>query len=77
MESWRRRTKRLLEYLNFWEDDFNFTVELEDDEKLSFLNVLLLKIEYSLDFKIYRKPTNNNRFLFLFSPVKLAKEKLV
>jgi hypothetical protein len=40
-----------------------FTVELEENGKLPFLDVILLKNRNSLDFKIYRKLTNNNRFL--------------
>ena len=59
--------KSFLEHLNFWRGDLKFTIELEEDNKLPFLDVLLLKNENSLDFKIYRKPTNNNRFLSFFS----------
>ena len=59
--------KGFLEHLNFWGGDLKFTIELEEDNKLPFLDVLLLKNENSLDFKIYRKPTNNNRFLSFFS----------
>ena len=61
-----------LEHVNFRGGDLEFTIELEEDNKLPFLDVLLLKNENSLDFKIYRKPTNNNRF-FRFSLVMLAK----
>ena len=59
--------KSFLQHLNFWGGDLKFTTELEEDNKLPFLNVLLLKNENNLDFKIYRKPTNNNRFLSFFS----------
>ena len=59
--------KSFLEHLNFWGGDLKFTIELEEDNKLPFLDVLLLKNENSLNFKIYRKPTNNNRFLSFFS----------
>ena len=65
--------KGFLEHLNFWGGDLKFTIELEEDNKLPFLDVLLLKNENSLDFKIYRKPTNNNRFLSFFSGHALAK----
>ena len=58
--------KSFLEHLNFWGGDLKFTIELEEDNKLPFLDVLL-KSENSLDFKIYRKPTNNNRYLLFFS----------
>ena len=59
--------KSFLEHLNFWGGDLKFTRESKENNKLSFLDVLLLKNENSLDFKIYRKPTNNNRFLSFFS----------
>lgn len=55
--------KGFLEHLNCLGGDLKFTVELEENGKLPFLDVLLLKNQNSLDFKIYRKPTNNNRFL--------------
>ena len=42
--------KGFLEHLNFWGRDLKFTIELEEDEKLPFLDVLLLKNENSLDF---------------------------
>ena len=59
--------KSFLEHLNFWRGDLKFAIELEEDNKFPFLDVLLLKIENSLDFKIYRKPSNNNKFLSFFS----------
>ena len=59
--------KSFLEHLNFWGGDLKFTIELEEDNKLPFLDVLLLKNENSLDFEIYRKPTNNDRFLSFYS----------
>ena len=59
--------KSFLEHLNFWGVDINFTIESEEDNKLHFLDVLLVQNENSLDFKIYRKPTNNNRYLLFFS----------
>ena len=59
--------KKFLEHLNFLGDDLKFTIELEEDNKHPFLDVLLFENENSLDFKIYRKSTNNNRFLSFFS----------
>ena len=63
----RRNYKIFLEHLNFWGGDLKFTIELEEDKKISFLDVPLIKNGNGLDFKIYRKPTNNNRFLSFFS----------
>ena len=70
--------KSFLEHLNFWGGDLKFTIELEEDNKLPFLDVLLLKNENSLDFKIYRKPTNNNRFVsFFFGQARQVKIGLI
>ena len=64
MELWGGGIKKFfLEHLNFWGSDLKFTIDLKEDNKLPFLDVVLLKNENSLDFMIYRKPTNNNRFL--------------
>ena len=35
--------KSFFEHLNFWGGDLKFTIELEEDNKLPFLDVLLLK----------------------------------
>ena len=43
MELWGGGIKRFLEHLNFWRGELKFTVELEEDKKLPFLDVLLLK----------------------------------
>ena len=50
-------SKGFLEHLNFWEGDLKFTIELEEDNNIP--DVLHLKNENSLDFKIYRKPTKH------------------
>ena len=42
--------KGILEHLNFLGGDLKFTITLEEDMKLLFLDVLLLKDENSLDF---------------------------
>ena len=68
MELWGGGIKIFfLEHLHFWEGVLKFIIELEEDKKHPFLDVLLLKNENSLDFKICRKPTNINRFLSFFS----------
>ena len=59
--------KGFLEHLNFWGGTLKFTIELEEDKKISFLDVPLIKNGNGLDFKIYRKPSNNNIFLSFFS----------
>ena len=37
--------KSFLEHLNFWGGDLKITIELEEDNKLPFLDVLLLKMK--------------------------------
>ena len=43
--------KGFLGHLNFRGGDLKFTIELEEDKKLPFLDVVLLRNENSLDFK--------------------------
>ena len=50
--------KCFIEHLNFWGGDLKFTIELEEDNKLPVLDILLLKNENSLDFKIYSEQVN-------------------
>ena len=47
-----KELKGFKKQLNFLGGDLKFTIELEEDNKLPFLDVLLLKNENSLDFKI-------------------------
>ena len=48
-----KEIKGYLKHLNFWRGNLKFTVELEEDKKLEFPDILLLKTENGLDFKIY------------------------
>jgi PHD/YefM family antitoxin component YafN of YafNO toxin-antitoxin module len=58
------RVLDLLDLLNSQHDSINFTYEVEKDGKLPFLDVEVRRDEAAgLLFKIYRKPTNTQRFI--------------
>ena len=50
--------------------DIQFTYEVEEENKLSFLDVLLIRNENLIETKDYQKPTNNDIYLKckLFAP---------
>ena len=50
-------------HLNSFDNNIKFTVEFEDNNKLPFLDILLIKRDLHLLFSIYRKPTHNDRYL--------------
>ena len=52
-----------LDHLNTYDRNLQFTLEVEIENKLPFLDVLIIRNADQLDFTIYRKPTQNNRYL--------------
>ena len=60
----------ILPKLNSFHPNIQFTYEVEEENKLSFLDVLLIRNGNFIETKIYRKPTNNDIYLNwnLFSP---------
>jgi len=54
-----------LSHLNTYDGNFQFTLEIEN--KLPFLDVLIVQNTDKLDFTIYRKPTQNNKYIHLNS----------
>ena len=52
-----------LDHLNTYDRNLQFTLEIENANKLPFLDVLIIRSIDKLDFTIYRKPTQNNRYL--------------
>ena len=53
-----------LQYINSLNQKIQFTVELENDNCLSFLDIKILKqLNGRLKFKVYRKPSSNDRYL--------------
>jgi hypothetical protein len=56
-----------LVHLNTFDWNLQFILELEENHKLNFLDVLIFKKSPNFQFSIYRKPTDNDRYLH-FSP---------
>ena len=56
-----------LDHLNTYDRNLQFTLEVEIENKLPFLDVLIISNTDKRDFTIYRKPTQNNRYLH-FNP---------
>ena len=50
----------LLDHLNTYDRNLQFTLDVETENKLPFLDVLIIRNADKLDFNIYRKPTQNN-----------------
>ena len=54
--------------LNDFNPNIQFTLEIENNGKLPFLDVLLIRnSSHNLDFKVYRKPTHSNTYIHAFS----------
>jgi len=53
----------VLQAINNFHTNINFTYELENDNKISFLDVLIHRQPDRIDTSVYRKPTNNDVFL--------------
>ena len=62
--------EHVLSKLNGYHDNIEFTYEIENDGKLPFLNVLVIRTDYEVETTVYRKSTNNDIYLHWqsFSP---------
>ncbi len=58
---------RILDQINRVEESIKFTVELEIDNKLPYLDVLLIKDNNKLKFKVFKKPTCKNDYVHFYS----------
>ena len=54
---------KILRVCNSYDDNLNFTYELEMNNKLNFFNVMLLKENGKVITNMYQKPTNTGRIL--------------
>nr|XP_023028461.1 uncharacterized protein LOC111516540 [Leptinotarsa decemlineata] len=52
-----------LNHINSSHPDLKFTVEVENNNSLPFLDVLITKSKNSFSHTVYRKPTHTNRYL--------------
>ena len=48
---------------NSFDKNIKLTVEFEENDKLPFLDFLLIKSDFHLLFSVYRKPTHSDRYL--------------
>ena len=53
----------VLDQLNSFHEQIQFTYEVEHDNKLPFLDFLLIKNTNKIDTTVYRKPTNTDVYL--------------
>ena len=51
-----------LKYLNSLHPSIKFTMECEEDEKLAFLDLLIIKSNGNVELTVYRKPTHSGVF---------------
>ena len=63
MELWDAELRDSLDHLDNYDRNLQFTLEVEIENKLPFLNELIIRNADRVDFTIYRKPTQNNRYL--------------
>ena len=56
-------TVYVLDQLNNFHKQIQFTYEVEHNSKLPFLDVLLIKNANNIDTTVYRKPTNTDIYL--------------
>ena len=58
------RVSELLDHLNSIKDSINFTVEVEKDNQIPFLDILLThEADGSINTAVYRKPTHTDKYL--------------
>jgi hypothetical protein len=55
--------EKIRENLSSQFDSINFTVEMEDNNQIPFLDILVKREEENLSFSIYRKPTSTQLFI--------------
>ena len=70
------KLQMFLEHLNSRHNNIKFTMELEDNGSLPFLDVLLTRTGGKLSHTVYRKPTNTNRYLNASSPTFLQRTRI-
>ena len=82
MSPWKRYVNDTISYikeesiehalpkLNGYHDNIEFTYEIENDGKLPFLDVLIIRKDYEVERTVYRKSANNDIYLHFqsFSP---------
>ncbi|KYN11910.1 hypothetical protein ALC57_15926 [Trachymyrmex cornetzi] len=60
----RAELRKFLVFLNKQHPNIHFTIDIEENGKLPFLDVLVFKkADGTLGHQVYRKPTHTNRYL--------------
>jgi hypothetical protein len=62
-----QRLQDFLSHLNSLSTSIQFTIEIEPESAIAFLDVLVIREEMTLATKVYRKPTHTGRYLNLKS----------
>ena len=55
--------EHVLSKSNVYHENIEFTYEIENDGKLPFLDVLVIRKDYEVETTVYRKSTNNDIYL--------------
>ena len=63
----RTNLQDVLNRLNSTHDSIKFTLETERDNRLPFLDVLILREDSGYRFTVYRKPTNKDNYIHFYS----------
>lgn len=56
-----------LAFINSFFPSLKFTIEMEKDKTIPFLDILIERLGNSFKFRVYRKPSNSNSYLHFFS----------
>jgi hypothetical protein len=67
----------LKQYLNSIEERVQWTMELEEERKLPFTDILITRLDNKLITKVYRKATHTNKYINWRSRSCNAKEILI
>ena len=61
------KIEEIAEKFNNVESSINFIYEKESNNTISFLDILIIKSQNNLTFKVYCKPTNKNDYIHFYS----------
>ena len=59
----REKLDTFLQHINTLHNNITFTVEIEEDHKIAFLDVQIFRNNNILETTVYRKPTHTNQYL--------------
>ena len=65
---YRQLERIITTWLNGWKKDWNHSMELPVDNKISFIGIEIIRNRTKIDTQVYRKPTNTGLLLHFQSP---------